>query len=255
MKRLFAVPAIAAAVIGCTMAAAPVAMAFPTKTSACTSCHGTAASTKVAATQTANDGTNATYAVTVTGGAGGLKGWAVLKGASNLGNASATTGTFKVPVGSTYTLWAVDTADGATSIQLSPVAPPVTPPVTPPTPPTTPPVTPPVPPVTPPTPPTTPPVTPPTSTVDTAKVTIKVHFRGHTLRNVTVVLVDATTGARYTATTDVRGNANFGGIPYGEYKVFLKLGGKLSGIGSVEIEQPRASFKAFIGHRLGGDRD
>jgi hypothetical protein len=110
---------------------ATTAQAFPTKTSACTGCHSKNTAVKVTATQTANDGTTATYKVTVAG-PNSILGWAVLSGSTNIANATAGTGTFQVPVGKTYTVWGVSKTSssmaGSNSIAISPTAPVVLPP-------------------------------------------------------------------------------------------------------------------------------
>jgi hypothetical protein len=95
---------IASVVLACALATS--AYAFPGSSSSCdtSGCHGSAG-TAPGATLTTNDGTSATYSLTSTGG----KEWAVFSGSTRVaGTASnGATGTFTVPVGSTYTVYSV----------------------------------------------------------------------------------------------------------------------------------------------------
>jgi hypothetical protein len=132
MKIRSAILLAATAVLVGTLAFSSTAFAYTTKTSSCTGCHGSAADTVVTVAQTANDGVNATYSVTVASTGGGLVGWAVLNGSANVANSSGSTGSFTVPVGKTYTVWGNDTNSGANSITISPTAPASPPPPPPP---------------------------------------------------------------------------------------------------------------------------
>ncbi len=149
------ITAVAVAVL--TLAAASVAQAYTTKSADCSGCHGTNPAVVLEAVETANDGTNATYKVTVTNPFG-VAGWAVISGGVNIVRDKSATGTFKVPNGETYTVWGVSngTSEGAASVQIRPVAPPA-----PPTEPSAPPVEPPAPPAEQPPAPPAPPAEPP----------------------------------------------------------------------------------------------
>ena len=119
MKRRIAIPVLLLAAVGMWAAFSATALALPSY-STCTACHPTTTAVTVKATQTANDGTNATYSVAVTGGTG----WAVFNGTSNLVNKIATSGSFSVPVGSTYTVWGASKSPmGSASVSISPVKP------------------------------------------------------------------------------------------------------------------------------------
>ncbi len=217
MNRSFKPVLIAAAAITALMlGSASAAYASPSKTSACANCHGSDPSVAVTVAQTANTGTTATYGVTVAN-PNGTAGWAVLSGSTNLARGTATTGTFTVPVGATYTVWGASVGgnEGASSVTINPVAaPPVVPPV----------VTPPV--VTPPvvTPPVVAPVTPPAPVVKTGKV--KVQLQRNNNRRYTIKLYDAKTKTKLTLRTTKSGKAEFKKVPYGTYKLTFKAKGK-----------------------------
>lgn len=130
MKRRLMLSAVALVAFAIVAAGATTASAHPTYTSACSGCHGSSTAVKVTVTQTANNGTNATYHVSVTGGSGSV-GWAVLEGATSRAHASNGSSAFTVPVGHTYRVWGVWTNDGANSIALAPTAPAPTPTPTP----------------------------------------------------------------------------------------------------------------------------
>ena len=101
--------------------AATSANATPSTPGACTGCHNGGGVAPVV-TETANTGTNATFTVSAPTAAG----WAVLQGTTRLGGsegtdaypgATATGGTFTVPVGATYTIYAgTDQAIGVTTV-------------------------------------------------------------------------------------------------------------------------------------------
>jgi hypothetical protein len=102
------------------------AQAFPNKTSQCSGCHSLDAAVGVTTTQTSNDGTAATYSVSVSDAYGdGITGWAVFDGVTNLANGYGA-GSFTVPNGKTYKVFGVAGAggNGSNSVTVSPVAPP-----------------------------------------------------------------------------------------------------------------------------------
>ncbi len=108
------------------LAAATTAHAFPDKNNACTGCHGVDTAVVVSASQTSNNGTTATYSVSVSDAYGdGVTGWAVFSGTTRVTGAMGS-GSFSVAVGKSYTVYGVAGAGGAgcNSIVVSPVAPP-----------------------------------------------------------------------------------------------------------------------------------
>jgi hypothetical protein len=123
VKNRLALLIVPVAAIALFVGLAGTAHAFPTRTAACSTCHGgPGASVSVGATQLSNNGTTASYSVSVSGG-NGVKGWAVFQGATNRANATAATGTFSVPVGATYRVWGVDSLTLSNFVDISPVAP------------------------------------------------------------------------------------------------------------------------------------
>ena len=121
MKRLFAMPLAALVLFGLTAAFAPVAQATPTKTVPCSGCHG-GANVPVEAILSTTVGTTATYNVR----APAADAIAVFSGATKVGSTIiGTSGQFAVPVGKTYTVFAIagpTTGDGIGSTSVSPVA-------------------------------------------------------------------------------------------------------------------------------------
>jgi len=120
VKKRFMITAVAA--VALVAAFATTAQAFPDKTSACSDCHTKSAVVNVTAIETANDGVNASYSVTVTG-PNSILGWTVLNGSTMVANANAGTGTFQVPAGKTYTVWGVSKSGSmpySNSITVSP---------------------------------------------------------------------------------------------------------------------------------------
>jgi hypothetical protein len=238
-RLTLAVAALAA--FGAVLGFATTAYAHPTQTVACTGCHGTASVIKLAAVQTANDGTNATYQITITGGSGS-EGYAVLSGSTNVAHASASSGSVTVPDGKTYTVWGVDVKDGAKSVSISPVAPPT--PVPTPTPAPTPTPT----PTSTPTPDPTPTPTPTPTPAGVCRLALHVASGSHSLPRVTVTLVNVTTDAKFVARTNAKGNVTFAALPYGTYKV--RVTGR-SGVSSVRtIIVGRTSAKLSMKVRL-----
>ena len=94
------------------LTAASAAVAVPSKSSSCTNCHDGNTAVKVTATQTANDGTTATYSVSVSNPYGGnVTGWAVFSGTTNLKHGYGS-GSFSVPVDKDYRVWGVAGSGG-----------------------------------------------------------------------------------------------------------------------------------------------
>jgi hypothetical protein len=132
VKRRLTLAIAALAAFGLIAGFATSATAHPNKTTACTSCHGTAAVTAVTATPIAgtNNGTTIQYQITVTPPAGSTTfGYAVFKGTTATGMyASAKSGIVTLNVATAYTIWAADPNDGAVSLAITTPAGVVTPP-------------------------------------------------------------------------------------------------------------------------------
>ena len=108
------------------MATASVGQAFPSRSGQCSGCHDVSSAVAVTATQTTNDGTVATYNVSVSDAYGdGVTGWSVFSGTTNVANGYGP-GIFSVGVGKTYKLWGVAGSGGrgSNSVTISPIAPP-----------------------------------------------------------------------------------------------------------------------------------
>ena len=117
MKKTLATTAMILALLAGLIGAASSATAHPTKRVACTGCHAKSTAVKIAVTQTSQTATTTSYSVKVTGGSG-TAGWAVLSGGTNIKHKTASTGTFTVPRGATYKVWAVKKGSGAKSKTL-----------------------------------------------------------------------------------------------------------------------------------------
>jgi hypothetical protein len=117
MKNTLATTALVLAIVGGMIGAASTATAFPTKTKACSKCHGTSAAVVIKLTKKSQTSTNATYAIKVSGGSGAT-GWAVFSGTKNLKHKTSATGTFTVARGKTYKVWSVKKGSGAASKSL-----------------------------------------------------------------------------------------------------------------------------------------
>ena len=124
-KRLF-VPIATIVFAGLMASFASSAVATPTQKSPCSGCHSSDSAVTVAVTQVSNDGTNATYNLTVSNPYG-LNGWAVFSGSTKLAGTAAGTATFTVPDGKTYTVFGVsgdgNGTEGYGSTTISPAAP------------------------------------------------------------------------------------------------------------------------------------
>lgn len=107
-----------------TLAGVAAAQATPSKTSPCSNCHGGSTIAVTTALASASVGSSV-YNVS----APGADRIAAFKGTSKVGMISGASGTFTLPVGSTYTVYAVrgpDTGDGLGTASVTPaVAPPV----------------------------------------------------------------------------------------------------------------------------------
>jgi len=111
MKKRLLVSAATIAFVGLMAAFASTAQAYPTQTSPCSGCHSADSAVGVTVSQTANDGTSATYSVTVADPYG-MNGWGVFSGSTKLAGTAAGTGTFTVADGASYTVYGVS-ADGS----------------------------------------------------------------------------------------------------------------------------------------------
>ncbi len=124
MKRRFMVPVAAVALFGLMAAFATVAQAFPTKTTACTGCHG-GVNVPVTATAGAASGTTVSYQLS----APSADAIAVFDGATKVAALGAS-GAFSATVGKTYAVYAVTgptTGDGLGSTSFTVAAPVVVP--------------------------------------------------------------------------------------------------------------------------------
>ncbi len=135
MKRHFALPLVLVAMLGSMLSFAAEAQAHATQTKTCTGCHALNTAVTVSAVQTANDGVNATYSVTVNN-PWGQNAWAVFSGATkSAGAAGSGSTTVVLPVGKTYTVFGVsgngNGIEGYNSVSISPSAPLPTAPATP----------------------------------------------------------------------------------------------------------------------------
>lgn len=126
MRRFPLLASAALVAFGLVAGTATSAYAHPTYTQSCTSCHGSSSAVKVSVSRTANNGTTATYHITLSGGSGS-SGWAVLEGSSSKSHASNASSNFTVPVGHTYQVWGVRTSTGANHISLTPTGTPPAP--------------------------------------------------------------------------------------------------------------------------------
>ena len=178
----------------------------------CSGCHSLSSAVTVKATQTANNGTTASYSVSVSGPNAG-NGWAVYQGSTRVAYATGASGTFSVAAGKTYTVYGGN-ANGNTQlynkVTISPVA--STPPPPTPSPGTS----------------GTPGATgtpDPTGTpvpVQSAPppVTYRAHFNlhHHYYRGLKAVLKNTSTGAIFKVTVNRSGNAIFH-VPAGSYRL------------------------------------
>ena len=120
MKKRMMLGALALATAGLVAAFASSASALPTKTTDCAVCHS-GKTLVVAATETSNNGTTATYDVD----APGATVVAVFDGATKIDKVTGATGSITVPVGKTYVLQAVagpKKTNGWGTTSISPVA-------------------------------------------------------------------------------------------------------------------------------------
>lgn len=246
MRKRIMLGTVAVATVGLISAFATSAYATPGKTSACSNCHsGTALA--VSATQTSNDGTNASYSVSAPG-AGYI---AVFSGGTKIAQVTGASGTITVADGKTYTLHAVKgpkTSSGYGSKSISPVAPapvPVPVPVPDPTPvpvPVPDPTPVPVPDPTPvpvPTPDPTPaPVPVPGATTAVLKVRV-LNSHGDAIRKAMVTVTNVATGETFTAKADSHGRVTFNGLALAVYRV-TATSGKYSGKATIELEHNRS---------------
>jgi hypothetical protein len=125
MKRHLTLPLLLLATLGILMSFAAEAQAHATQTKTCTGCHARSAAVIVSAVQTANNGVNATYNVTVNNPYG-QNAWAVFSGTTKSAGAAGSGSTAVVlPVGKTYTVFGVSGngagTEGYASISVSPV--------------------------------------------------------------------------------------------------------------------------------------
>lgn len=118
MKKALTLAVAGAALTGLLVAGATTASATPGHTTACSGCHGSSTAVKVSVKKVSSTSKTVTYSVKISGGSGAA-GWAVLSGGKNLAHATASTGTFKVPVGKSIKVWGVKKSSGANYASLT----------------------------------------------------------------------------------------------------------------------------------------
>jgi hypothetical protein len=101
MKKSLAVVLAVAALVASAIGFAGTATATPSKTKACSGCHGASSAVVVTVKKKSTSG-----------GKGGAA-WAVLKGGKNLAHGYGATGTFKLKKGQTVNVWGRKTGSGA----------------------------------------------------------------------------------------------------------------------------------------------
>jgi hypothetical protein len=196
------------------------AMASP-DSGRCSSCHTLSTAVGVAATQTGNNGTTATYSVAVSS-TNSAKGWAVYQGTTRIAYGSGATGTFSVATGQTYTVYGASAGSSRVynSISITPVAP--TPPPAPaPTPDPAPAPAPDPAPAPAPAPTPAPTATPnPTPAPAIGTVAYRAHFNTHRryYKGLKAVLKNTATGKVYSAAINKSGDAVFQ-VPAGTYRL------------------------------------
>lgn len=125
-KRSLRLAVLAIAAFGLLAAFATTAYATPTQKSPCSGCHSLDSAVVVTATEISNDGTNATYDISVTDPYG-MNGWAVFSGSTKLGGGAASSGTILVADGGTFKVFGVsgdgNGTQGYGTVSISPVAP------------------------------------------------------------------------------------------------------------------------------------
>jgi len=121
MRKLVRLAVVALAVTAASAVFAQSASASPSKANPCANCHS-GTNVPVTATLSANNGTNATYNASAPSG----DAIAVFEGPTKRATINANSGQFTVPVGKTYTVFAVRGPDDNTGVgqtNVSPVAP------------------------------------------------------------------------------------------------------------------------------------
>lgn len=125
MRRPVTAAIVLSLAVAVVLAAASTAVAFPSKSSSCTNCHDLNTAIAITTTQTSNNGTTATYKVSVSNPySGSMTGWALFDGSTNVKHGYGA-GSFSATVGKTYKVWGVagSGGKGADSITLTPQAP------------------------------------------------------------------------------------------------------------------------------------
>lgn len=119
MKKALTIAVATLALAGTLLVATTSAVATPGKSRSCNSCHTPIKSSIVVkVTRVSSTSTKVKYKVTVTGGSG-ARAWAVLSGGKNIAHASASTGTFSVTKGKTFTVWGVRKSTGSNKKTLT----------------------------------------------------------------------------------------------------------------------------------------
>jgi hypothetical protein len=112
MKKTLATVLLCVALVGSAVGFASTAVAHPTKTKACSSCHGSSSAVTIAIKKKSSTAKKVTYTIKVSGGSGSA-GWAVLAGGKNLAHKSSKSGTFSIAKGKKVKVWVVKTGSGA----------------------------------------------------------------------------------------------------------------------------------------------
>jgi len=112
MKRVVLAFVVITAMVGALFGSTVGAVAQPTKTKTCSSCHGTSAAVKIKLTKKSSTAKTRKYSITITGGKG-TAGWAVFSGKTNIAHKVSSKGTVTLKRGKTYKIRAVKTDSGA----------------------------------------------------------------------------------------------------------------------------------------------
>ncbi|MBI5231846.1 MAG: carboxypeptidase regulatory-like domain-containing protein, partial [Coriobacteriales bacterium] len=203
---------------------ASTAQAFPSRTTACSGCHG-GSSIAITTTLSSNGASAATYKVS----ASGASYIAVFNGSSKVTQITGASGNVSIPFGSTYTLYAVKgpgTGDGlgTKSVKATAPAPAPTPTPTPsPTPTPTPD-------------PTPSPDSTSTPSAERCIAKIRVLYKNRAASGAKVTFINEDTGTVY-----VRRTSRYGWIaprlPMGEYKIKIEYKGRLRLQRELELEK------------------
>jgi hypothetical protein len=111
MKKVLVSLVVIAALTGALFGSVGGAVAKPSKSKSCASCHGTSSAVKIKLTKKSSTSTKRTYTLKITGGKG-KAGWAVFSGGKNIKHKTSSKGTITLKRGKTYKIRAVKTGSG-----------------------------------------------------------------------------------------------------------------------------------------------